>query len=39
MLDYIYDHFDEFRLLLSGAHGTHFVHFLDDLVDIEVEYT
>ena len=39
MLDYIYDHFDEFRLLLSGAHGTHFAHFLDDLVDIEVEYT
>ena len=39
MLDYIYDHFDEFRLLLSGAHGTHFAHFLDELVDIEVEYT
>ena len=39
MLDYIYGHFDEFRLLLSGAHGTHFAHFLDELVDIEVEYT
>ena len=24
MLDYIYDHFDVFRLLLDGAHGTRF---------------
>ena len=39
MLDYIYDHFDVFRLLLDGAHGTRFSRFLDELVDIEVEYT
>ena len=39
MLDYIYDHFDVFRLLLDGAHGTRFSCFLDELVDIEVEYT
>ena len=39
MLDYIYDHFDVFRLLLDGAHGTRFACFLDELVDIEVEYT
>ena len=37
--DYIYDHFDVFRLLLDGAHGTRFACFLDELVDIEVEYT
>lgn len=39
LLDYIYDHFDEFRLLLSGAEGTQFACFLDELVDIEVNYT
>ena len=39
MLDYIYDHFDVFCLLLDGAHGTRFACFLDELVDIEVEYT
>ena len=39
MLDYIYDHFDVVRLLLDGAHGTRFACFLDELVDIEVEYT
>lgn len=39
LLDYIYDHFDEFRLLLSGAEGTRFARFLDELVDIEVDYT
>ena len=39
LLDYIYDHFDVFRLLLDGAHGTRFSCFLDELVDIEVEYT
>lgn len=39
LLDYIYDHFDEFRLLLSGAEGTRFSSFLDELVEIEVDYT
>ena len=34
LLDYIYDHFDEFRLLLDGAEGTQFACFLDELVDI-----
>ena len=38
-VDYIYDHFDEFRLLLDGAEGTQFACFLDELVDIEVDYT
>lgn len=39
MLDYIYDHFDIFRILLEGAEGTPFAHFVDALVDIEVDYT
>ena len=39
LLDYIYDHFDEFLLLLDGAEGTQFACFLDELVDIEVDYT
>ena len=39
MLDYIYDHFEEFRLLLDGADGTRFSCFLDELVEIEVDYT
>ena len=39
MLDYIYDHFEEFRLLLGCADGTRFSCFLDELVDIEVDYT
>lgn len=39
LLDYIYEHFDEFQLLLSAAEGTHFACFVDELVDIEVDYT
>lgn len=39
MLDYIFDHLDEFRLLLDSSHGTRFQNFVDELVDIEVEYT
>ena len=30
MLDYIYDHFDIFQILLEGAEGTRFAHFVDD---------
>lgn len=39
MIDFIYDHFDTFRILLEGAEGTSFAHFVDELVDIEVDYT
>ncbi len=39
MLDYIYDHFEEFQILLDGAEGTRFSSFLDELVKIEVDYT
>ncbi len=39
LLDYIYDHFDEFRLLLDASYGTRFQNFVDELSRIEVEYT
>ena len=39
MVDYIYDHFDEFWLLLDASHGTRFHNFVDRLVSMEEEYT
>ena len=39
LLDYIYDHFDVFRLLLDGAPRHPVRLFPGQLVDIEVEYT
>ena len=39
MLDYVYDHFDEFRLLLDASYGTKYQDFVEQLVDIETEYT
>ncbi|MEL7565492.1 MAG: TetR/AcrR family transcriptional regulator [Clostridiales bacterium] len=36
---YIYDHFDEFKLLITCAEGTAFSDFVHDLVEIEVEYS
>lgn len=39
MVDYIYEHFDEFRLLLDASHGTKFQNFVDRLVSVEEEYT
>ncbi|MBQ6806850.1 MAG: TetR/AcrR family transcriptional regulator [Lachnospiraceae bacterium] len=39
MLDYIYDHFDEFHLLLDASYGTKFHNFVDELTRIEVKYT
>ncbi|MCM1167246.1 MAG: TetR/AcrR family transcriptional regulator [Lachnospiraceae bacterium] len=39
LLDYIYAHFDEFRLLLDASHGTRFCNFVDELVSIEENYT
>ena len=35
----MYDHLDEFRLLLDASYGTRFHNFVDELVRIEVEYT
>lgn len=39
ILDYIYDHFDEFKLLLCKSEGTSYEDFLDNMVEIEVEQT
>ena len=39
LMDYMYDHLDEFRLLLDASYGTRFHNFVDQLVRIEVEYT
>ena len=39
LVDYMYDHLDEFRLLLDASYGTRFHRFVDGLVRIEVEYT
>ena len=39
LVDYMYDHLDEFRLLLDSSYGTRFHNFVDELVRIEVEYT
>lgn len=39
ILDFMYEHYDEFCLLLDASYGTKFQNFLDELIDIEVEYT
>lgn len=39
VLDYMYEHFDAFRLLLDASYGTKFANFVDELTRIEVEYT
>lgn len=39
LVDYMYRHLDEFRLLLDASYGTRFHNFVDELVRIEVEYT
>lgn len=38
-VEYVYDHFDVFRILLTGADGTEYVNFVNDLVEIELDYT
>lgn len=39
MLEFIYGHFEEFALLLDASYGTQLQNFMDELVEIEVEYT
>jgi len=39
MVDYIYENFDEFKLLVSCSEGTDFSNFIHDIVEIEVEYS
>ena len=39
MLDYIYENFETFELLLDASYGTKFQHFVECLVEIETKYT
>ena len=39
MIDYIYDHYESFKLLLCCSDGTPYEHFVHNMVEIEVEYT
>lgn len=39
LVDYIYDHFKQFRLLLDASYGTKFQYFIDSLISVEEEYT
>lgn len=39
MIDYIYNHFDEFKILLNCSYGTEASDFIEELVNVEVEYT
>lgn len=36
MFHYIYDHFDAFKLITCCANGTSYEHYIDQLIDIEV---
>ncbi|MCD8356954.1 MAG: TetR/AcrR family transcriptional regulator [Clostridia bacterium] len=37
MMEYIYDHFDAFKLIVCCSVGTKYEHYLDTLIDIESE--
>lgn len=37
MMEYIYDHFDAFKLIVCCSTGTKYEHYLDTLIDIESE--
>ena len=39
LLDYVYDHFEEFELLLDASYGTKYQDFVNHLVEIETRYT
>ena len=39
IIEYIYEHFDVFRLLLMRAEGTRYSSFLDDVVRLETQVT
>lgn len=39
LVDYMYDNFDAFRLLLDASYGTKFQNFVDQLVAVEEDYT
>lgn len=39
IIDYIYEHFDEFKLLICKSEGTSYENFVHNMVEIEVEET
>ena len=39
MVDYMYDHYDDFRLILCCSEGTKYENFIHNMVEIEVEAT
>lgn len=39
IIDYIYDHYDAFKLLLTSSDGTPYANLVHDLAEIEVEYS
>ena len=39
MVEYMYDHLEEFQLLVNAAYGTKFQNFVEHLVEIETDYT
>ncbi len=39
MIDYIYNHFDSFQLIICKSNGSKYEYFIDNMVDIEVENT
>ena len=38
-VDYMYDHYDAFKLILCCSEGTPYAHFIHNMVEVEVEYT
>lgn len=39
MVDYMYEHFEDFKILLCCSDGTPYEHFVHSMVEVEVEYT
>lgn len=39
MIDYVYDHYRPFKLLICCSDGTPYENFVHNMVEIEVEYT
>lgn len=39
LVEYMYNHFEEFNLLVNCSYGTKFQNFVEHLVDIETDYT
>lgn len=38
-VDYLYEYFDLFKLLITGSSGTRYAEFINDIVEIDVAYT